>query len=100
MMKRRRKRKNKSSGLGITIFIVFSICGSVMIKQHSLNQDHVIAYARMEELEEDIREQEQISEDLEEQKARMQTRKFIEDTARDKFGLVYEDEYIFKASEE
>ncbi len=98
--RRRRKRKNKSTGLGIIIFIVFSICSLVMIKKHSLNQEHVVAYSRMEELEEEIRQQEEISQDLEERETYMQTRKFIEDMARDKFGLVYEDEYMFKASEE
>lgn len=99
-MRRRRRRKNKSTGLGLIIFIVFSICGMFLLKKQSLNQEYITAYARMEELEKAIEEEQEIAKILEDQEAYMQTRKFIEDVARNKFGLVYEDEYMFKANEE
>ena len=100
-MKRKKvKRKNKNTGLGLIIVIVFLICGMVMIKKQSLNHEQVIANSRLEELKEDLEEEKDVSKDLEEKEAYMQTRKFVEDVARDKFGLVYEDEYVFKSEEE
>ncbi len=97
---RRRKRKNKGRGLGLITFIVLSICGMFLLKKQSLNQEQITAYARMEELEKAIEEEQEEAKTLEEQEAYMQTRKFVEDVARNKFGLVYEDEYMFKANEE
>lgn len=101
-LRKRRKRKNKGTGtgVGIIILMVFFISGLVMVKKHSLSQEQVHAYSRMEELEDSLEEQKEISKDLEEQKAQMKSRKFIEDMAREKFGLVYEDEYMFKSEEE
>lgn len=98
-MKRKRK-KSKGTGLGLIIFIVFSICSVVLVNKHSLNQEQITAYAHMEELDEAIKKELDIAKNLEEQEAYMQTRKFVEEVARDKFGLVYEDEYMFKATEE
>lgn len=100
LMRKRRKNKNKSTGVGITMFMVFVICGLVLVQRHNLEREQVIASSRVEVLEEAIKEQEELSEDLEEQETYIQTRKFIEEMARDKFGLVYEDEYMFKATEE
>jgi len=36
------------------------------------------------------------AEELEGLKAEMKTRKFVEETARDKFGLAYENEIVFE----
>lgn len=100
----RRKRKNrskkKSTGLGLIFVMVFLIGGLLMIKKQDLNQRQILVYSRMEELEEALEEEQEISKALEEQEVYMETRKFIEEIARDKFGLVYEDEYVFKAKEE
>lgn len=89
------RRNNKSTGLGITIVIVFAICGLVSIKKHSLDQEQTLAYAHMENLEEEYQEEEEKAEKLEEEEEYMKTRQFIEDVARDRFGLIYEDEYMF-----
>jgi len=86
--------------MGLVILIVLSICSMFLLKKQSLQEEQIAAYARMEELEKAIEEEEEIAKRLEEQEAYMQTRKFIEDVARNKFGLVYEDEYMFKANED
>ncbi len=43
-----------------------------------------------------INEQKQRSEDIEEYKKYVQTKKFAEDIAKNKFGLIYPDEIVIK----
>ena len=95
----RKRKRNKKSGLGITIFIVFSICGLVLVKKHDLDQEQVAKVAYLKDLEEDYEKEQELAKELEELEIRMETRKFKEEVARDKFGLIYEDEYIFKSKE-
>ena len=49
-MRRRRRRKNKSTGLGLIIFIVFSICGMFLLKTKPQSRIYY-RLCRMEELE-------------------------------------------------
>ena len=44
-------------------------------------------------------EEEKRTEEIEEYKAYVQTKKFIEQEARDKLGLVYPDEVVFEPEE-
>ena len=43
-----------------------------------------------------MEEQQQRTKDLEEYKKYIQTKKFVEDMAKDKFGLIYPDELVFR----
>lgn len=86
--------------MGLIFLFVILICGMVTIKKQSLNREQVSAQSRMDELEEERIQEEELAKTLEEQAAYMQTRKFIEEVARDRFGLVYEDEYMFKSNKE
>lgn|SRR5690554_5604441 len=94
------RNKKRGTGLGLIFLFVLSICGVVTIKKQSLNQEQIIAQARFDELEEEKKLEEEFTKQLEAQAAYMQTNKFKEEVARDKFGLVYEDEYMFKSKEE
>lgn len=94
------RNKKRGTGLGLIFLFVLSICGVVTIKKQSLNKEQIIAQARFDELEEEKKLEEEFTKQLEDQAAYMQTNKFKEEVARDKFGLVYEDEYMFKSKEE
>ena len=48
------------------------------------------------ELQEQIKEEEKRAEDIAEYEKYTQTKKYIEDVAKDKLGLVYEGEIVFK----
>ena len=47
-------------------------------------------------LESQINEQKERSDDIEEYKKYIQTKKFAEDIAKNKFGLIYPDEIVIK----
>lgn len=101
-MRKRKSNRNKKrgTGLGLIFLLVLSMCGVVTIKKQGLNQEQIIAKELFNEIEEEIKTEEELTKKLEAQAAYMQTNKFKEEVARDKFGLVYEDEYMLKSKEE
>ena len=54
---------------------------------------------REEALEEAIASEERRAEEIEELEAYTKTKKYVEDVAKEKLGLVYEDEIIFKSKD-
>lgn len=92
----RKRRKGKRTGLGIIAIMVLSICGVVSYKRIELNKASERALAKVSELTKAIEKEDEKNEDLKELKAYVQTNKYIEDMARERFGLVYEDEIVFK----
>ena len=54
---------------------------------------------REEELMTAIAEEEARAEEIEELKKYVQTKKYVEEVAKERLGLVYEDEILFKATE-
>jgi cell division protein DivIC len=64
-----------------------------------LNLAEAKADEKIEQLNKQIEDEKQRAEDIEEKKAYVQTKKFIEEMAREKFNLVYKDEIIFKSEE-
>lgn len=64
-----------------------------------LQQKNEIYRQKEEQLMAQIEEEEQRTEEIEELKKYVQTKKYVEDVAKERLGLVYEDEILFKASE-
>ncbi len=77
--------------------MVLVISAIVTYKRQGLDKTNVKAEARIEELKEDIANEKEEAEKIQELKAYVQTKKYIEEVAREKLGLVYEDEIIFKS---
>ena len=75
--------------VGIVIVVILVACGGLVSRLHSNNQ-------RIAELESEKVKEEQRAQDIEEYKEYTQTREYIEEVAREKLGLVYEGEVIFK----
>ncbi|MDF2870243.1 MAG: hypothetical protein K0R05_1818 [Anaerocolumna sp.] len=99
MKGRIQRRKKRRTGLFLTAVMVLSICAIVTYKQQSLNLAEAKADEKIEQLNKQIEDEKQRAEDIEEKKAYVQTKKFIEEMAREKFNLVYKDEIIFKSEE-
>ncbi len=99
MKGRNHRRKKRRTGLFLTAVMVLSICAIVTYKQQSLDLAEAKADEKIEQLNKQIEDEKQRTEDIEEKKAYVQTKKFIEEMAREKFGLVYKDEIIFKSEE-
>ena len=76
--------------VGALIMVVLVTCGSLYRRLHSNKE-------RIEELRNEIaKEEEQRAEEIEEYKQYTKSREYIEEVAREKLGLVYEGEVIFK----
>jgi cell division protein DivIC len=91
----KRKRK-KGTGIGILTFVVmmlFVITAHGMVDLKKQSQD---ALFRKEKLQVQIREQKERANEIKNYEAYVQTKKYIEDTARTKLGLVYKNEIIIK----
>lgn len=76
--------------------VVLLILVAVSVKSMEL-QDKLDTYtARQEELQKQIDQEEERSEEIGEYRKYTQTKKYAEEVAKDKLGLVYEDEILFK----
>lgn len=94
----RRRRKNRT-GIGIIAFVVLCICGIVAYGKTNLDAQMKDNTKKKEHLQQQIIEEEERKTDLKNLEAYVQTKKYIEEVAREKLGLVYEYEIIFKAEE-
>ena len=81
------------AGFVCVFLIIFLIANNNLKSKSAENQ------AKIEELQESIEEQKKRSEDLDEQKEYPKTKEYIEKIAKEKLGLVYPNEIIFKTNE-
>ena len=81
------------------VIMVVLVCGIVTFKRQELDITNAKSAARVAELNEEIVEGQEEAKDILDMKAYVQTMKYIEEMAREKLGLVYKDEIIFKAKE-
>lgn len=83
-------------GIMLSVLAVFGVTtiGGIQLKQKNRSYQ-----AREEALQEAIAEEEARAAEIEKFEAYTQTKKYVEEVAKDKLGLVYEDEIIFKASD-
>ncbi len=96
MSKRRRKKR---TGIGLIAITVMVLWGIVAFKSQSLDETYAKSSAKILDLEKKIEKANEEAEEIQEMKAYVQTKKYIEEMAREKLGLVYEDEIIFKAED-
>lgn len=94
------KRKKRRSGLKTIALTVLVLFGVIFYRSVELRKEIQGLERRYSELEEQLREEEERTVLLQERRAYMQTIRYIEEVAREKLGLVYEDEIIFRAEEE
>src|SRR5699024_6147373 len=92
-----RLRHYKHSILMICMVLVF-LSGALAIGSMSLNAKNAEYKAQEEELQAQIKEEEQRSKEIDEFEDYVKTDDYIKDTAEDKLGLVDPNEIIFKPS--
>ena len=96
MKQDRHRKKRRKAGTGWIVLFVMVICGVVAYKRVMLEQDERKAEEAYEAALKRYEAQVTREEELDNLKIYIQTKKFIEDMAREKFGLVYENEIIFQ----
>ena len=96
---RRRREKRSTIITMIIAFVVVACVGAVlymgMQSIEAKNNDYV---AKKEELQQKVDEEKARSEELDEYAKYVKTKKFVEEVAKNKFGLIYPDEIVFKAN--
>ena len=90
------KKKKRRTGLRLIAVAVMFICGIVIYKRLDLEKEYEKKAEKKEALTQEIENETLTESELKEKKAYMQTKKFVEDVARDVLGLVYDDEVLFE----
>ena len=103
MEKRRirvRKKRQNSLAMVLVTMVVVTLMVVMAVNNHGMESKLESYKSKEQSLMEQIEEENQRKEEIEDFKKYTKTKKYIEDIARDKLGLVYEDEIIIKTDEE
>ena len=94
----RKKQQNKMAMMLITvvIMILLAVVGIKSIEMNSRVQELSETEA---ELNDEIKQEQARSDELDQYEKYTQTKKYIEDVAKDKLGLVHDGEILFKESD-
>lgn len=92
----RRKKNENRLGMSMAFLAIIMIIGVVSINSISLKQKQARYIAQEQELQRQIDEENARTEELKELETYTKTKKYAEEVAKDKLGLVYENEIIFK----
>lgn len=90
-----KKHQNKF-GMFLATAVILMMLVAVSVKSIELKQKISENNVKVETLKEQIVEEEKKTEEIAEYEKYTQTKKYIEDIAKDKLGLVYDGEIIFK----
>ena len=91
-------RRNKRTIVVITA-VVCALMAVLMIQGQSLRSRLAANESREEQLQQQIDEENQRTEDIDELKKYMESDEYAEKTAREKLGLVKDGEILFKESD-
>lgn len=95
---RRKKRENRLSMMMVTIAVLMLLV-VVSFKSVELRQKQESYAARAAQLEAQIAQETERTAAIEEYGKYTKTKKFVEEVAKDKLGLVYDGEIVFKPEE-
>lgn len=92
-------RKKKQNRLGmITVGVIVALfCTVIMVKSTELKHKRDDYSKKIESLESQIADEEARTRELEEYEKYTKTSKYVEEVAKEKLGLVYEDEIVFES---
>ena len=92
-----RDQRKHLRAMGILLIVMAVFCvtaiGSLQLKQKNQTYQN-----RETALEKQIADETERSKEIEDLETYTKTKKYVEDVAKEKLGLVYEDEILFKAS--
>lgn len=91
----RKKRQNRF-GMFLVSIVVIMLLVVVAVKSNELKEKKDYYVQKEQQLQEQIAEEEKRAEEIADYEKYTQTKKYIEDVAKDKLGLVYEGEIVLK----
>lgn len=89
------RKTKKRTGLFPTMCLVLMMCGIIFYQKENLDKKRITYLEQEKQLQQQIDNQTERAAEIEERRAYVQTKKYIEEVAREKLGLVYKDEIIF-----
>lgn len=91
-----RKQRQNRFGMFLAFLVVVMLMVVVFVKSIELREKKAYYEQKEQALMEQIAEEEERALEIEEYEKYTQTKKYIEDVAKEKLGLVYEGEIVFK----
>ncbi len=95
-----KKKQRNNKGLSIVAFVVVAFCLILFIRTMNLKQQSEELEEKKAAVEKQIAQEEQRTKDLEELEKYMQTKKYMEEVAKEKLGLVYPGEILIQPENE
>lgn len=92
----KKSRKKRNTGFKLIAFVILLLFGIVTYNRSALEEERKEKEAELHNLQLVYAREQERTLELNEEKAYRQTKKYIEELAREKIGLVYEDEIIFE----
>ncbi len=96
---RGKRRKKRRTGLYLVMFVVGIFLGTLAVQGYGLRENCQKLATEQSQLEEKKKSLQKEQQEIKDKEKYMKTDKYIEDIAREKFGLVYKNEIIFKAAD-
>lgn len=94
--KKWKKKKSSKGGVIAISLVVMMLFTVIAVKSAELKEKNEAYMEREQVLREQIADEEERKAELEEYEKYVQTKKYVEEVAREKLGMVYENEVIFK----
>ena len=95
--KRRRPIRSNRRGMVAIAAVVMVLLVGLLVQSQKLSAQNVKYAEKKANLEQQIKDEEMRADDIENMKDYIDSPEYIEKIARDKLGLVYKDEILFKA---
>lgn len=83
----------------VTVIAFLGVCAALYYKTTRLQKEEAQVEVQIDKANDKYTSEKEREEEIKERKAYVQTKRFAEDVAREKFGMVYKDEVIFKPEE-
>ena len=90
------KKRQNTTGMLLVTTVVIMMLIVVAVKSVELREKRTAYMAREEALMQEIEAEQARTEEIKEYEKYTQTKKYVEEIAKNKLGLVYEGEIIFK----
>lgn len=94
---RARTRRKRRTGLYLVMLVAAIFVGTLAVHGYTLRANCKKLAEEQTSLKEKKKELKEEQEQIKEQADYRQTDQYVEDVAREKFGLVYDNEIVFKA---
>ena len=95
----KKQKKSTIAGMTLAVLVIFVLAFVLWRSKAELAKKNSIYEAQISELQTQIKQEEQRSEELSDYQKYVQTKKYMEEIAKNKFGLIYPDEIVFKPNQ-